>query len=276
MPEEIGKYYVLVEAGARSGGLSTVRRAIDTRDGSAVAVKFVSGSTDELTRKVFDREVKTLRALDHPNIVRYRDAGIDDTGTYYLILDWVDRNLKDLLEGGPWESWDGLYRDFAQPLVNGLAYAHLTQIEHRYIKPQNVLISDTGAPLLADFGIAKIRGEEHESELTVAGFRSGPYAPPELDAPLPYVRDVYSVGVLLLQCLAAEKIRDFPDVAATLQSVDVPPDARRLLEACVHTDPTERPRNASALAGALAKIGRERASRYQQARNPVWLRLMLP
>ncbi|TNC17496.1 hypothetical protein FHE66_10175 [Georgenia sp. 311] len=273
MPEQIGDHYVLVNTAGRSGGLSTVRRGVDTRDGSSVAVKFVMGPNDELSQKVFDREVRTLRELSHPNIVHYRDAGIDETGSYYLVLDWVDRNLSDLLKGGPWDSWDRLHRDFAQPLVDALAYAHLKQIEHRDIKPQNILIAPTGDPLLADFGIAKIRGQSEDSELTVAGFRSGPYAPPEMDTPIPYVRDVYSVGVVLLQCLSAERIRDFPDVATTLESVSVPPDAKRLLEACVNPDPSQRPRNASELADALASIRRDRAVRRQQARNPVWLRL---
>lgn len=273
MPEQVGDYYILLQAESRSGGLSTVRRGVDTRDGSPVAVKFVVGPTDELSKKVFDREVRTLRELSHPNIVRYRDAGIDETGAYYLVLDWVDRNLSDVLTAGPWDSWDRLHRDFAQPLVDALAYAHLKQIEHRDIKPQNILISSTGAPLLADFGIAKIRGQGEDSELTVAGFRSGPYAPPEMDTPIPYVRDVYSVGVVLLQCLSAERIRDFPDVAKALESVSVPPDARRLLEACVSPDPAQRPKNASELAAAMTAIRRDRVARHQQSRNPVWLRL---
>ena len=273
MQEQIGSHYVLLQTDRRSGGLSTIRRGVDTRDGSSVAVKFVAGPTDELSRKVFEREVKTLRELSHPNIVRYREAGIDDAGTYYLVLDWVDRNLADLLKDGPWDSWDRLYHDIARPLVEGLAYAHLKQIEHRDIKPQNILISPTGSPKLADFGIAKIRGQAEETEFTVAGFRSGPYAPPEMDTPIPYVRDIYSVGVLLIQCLSAEKIRDFPDIAKALDALSVPPDARTILESCVSPDPAERPRNASDLASAFAAIQRARFARHHQVRNPVWLRL---
>jgi serine/threonine protein kinase len=182
--------------------LSTVRKGVDTRDGSQVAVKFVVASSDELTRKVFDRETSALRGLSHPNIVHFRDAGIDETGTFYLVLDWVDRSLADLLKTPPWEGWDDLYETIAKPLLDGLAYAHLKLREHRDIKPSNILIDASGAPLLADFGIAKIRGDEDHSEFTVQNFRSGPYAPPELDGSISYVRDVYSVGVVLLQCLS--------------------------------------------------------------------------
>jgi serine/threonine protein kinase len=170
LPEQVGNHYVLLQGGARSGGLSTVRKGIDTRDGSAVAVKFIVGSTDELSRKVFEREVTTLKALTHPNIVGFRDAGLDETETYYVVLDWVDRNLKDLIGDSPWASWEHLYSKIGSPLIDAVAHAHLKQIEHRDIKPQNILISDSGAPLLADFGIAKIRGEDQDSEMTVAGF----------------------------------------------------------------------------------------------------------
>ena len=131
---------------------------------------------------------------------------------------FVIRNLNDQLANGPWDSWDVVWRDLGRPLLRALAHAHLLQIEHRDIKPSNVLIDGSGAPLLADFGIAKIRGDDQpQSELTVVGFRSGAYAPPEMEAKMPYVRDVYSVGVLLLQCLSKDKILDFPDIAPAFE-----------------------------------------------------------
>lgn len=273
MAEQVGKHFVLLDTDKRSGGLSTVRKGIDTRDGSSIAVKFVVGSSDELARKVFDREVRALRSLSHRNIVRFRDADVDETGTYYLVLDWVDRNLNDLLKDPPWQGWDDLYDAIAKPMVDGLAYAHLQQLEHRDIKPGNILIDASGAPLLADFGIAKIRGDEPPSELTVQHYRSGPYAPPELDAPIPYVRDVYSIGVVLLQCLSNSPIRDFPDVRRALESVNVRPEVRALLEACVNPEPTERPVNGSELADRFERIEQQRIARHEKPRNLLWLDL---
>lgn len=273
MAEQVGKHYVLLNEDKRAGGLSTVRKGIDTRDGSPVAVKFIVGSSDELTRKVFDRETKALRSLNHPNIVRFRDAGVDETHTYFIVLDWQERNLVDLIEGPNWEGWEDLYESVGAPLLDGLAYAHLKQLEHRDIKPANILIGPDGAPLLADFGIAKLRAEHQPSEITVQGFRSGPYAPPEYDAPLPYVRDVYSVGVVLLRCLSEEPIRDFPDVRHALESVNVPPDVRAVLEACVDPEPSERPKNGSDLAAAFQRIARQRVARQERPKNPIWLGL---
>ena len=64
MVEVVGKHYMLVGGGSRSGGLSTVRKGVDDRDGSAVAVKFIVGGTDELSQKVFDREIRALRIYE--------------------------------------------------------------------------------------------------------------------------------------------------------------------------------------------------------------------
>lgn len=273
MVEQIGKYFVLVNEGSRSGGSAIIRSGIDTRDGSKVAVKFVSGRTDELSRKVFERETRALRSLDHPNIVGLRDAGIDETDNYFLVLDWVERNLVDLIKDPPWSNWDELYESIAKPLLDGLAYAHLKQLEHRDIKPANILIDAAGAPLLADFGIAKIGGDGQHSEHTVQYFRSGPYAPPERDAQIAYVRDIYGLGVVLLECMSDSPIRDFPDVKLALESVNVPPDIRSLLEACVHPEATERPSNGSELAAKFDKLARQRIALQEQPRNPILLDL---
>jgi serine/threonine protein kinase len=274
VPDVIGDHYMLLKVERRGGTFSVVRKAIDDRDGSFVAVKLLSGQSDDVTRKVFNNEAKTLQNLSHPNIVRCRTAGIDATDTYFLVLDWVERNLDDVLkESGPWESWDRLATDVALPLVDALAYTHLKQFEHRDIKPQNVLISDTGVPMLADFGIAKIRGEEQTTAQTVAAWHSKPYAPPELNADIRYVRDVYSMGVLLIQCMTKEQLKDLTGVERALESIPVPPDVRRLLGACIATQPDDRPKNASDLLGALRAIQQQRQAQQQVARNPVWLRL---
>lgn len=273
MVDIVGKHYVLVAGDGRSGGLSTVRKGFDSRDGSAVAIKFVAGPNDVLSEKVFEREISALRSLTHPNIVRFRDAGIDETGTRFVVLDWVDRGLKDLLKDPPWSNWGELYRTIAKPLLNALEYAHLKQYEHRDIKPGNILIDSAAAPLLADFGIAKLRTDESDNEHTVQNFRSGPYAPPELEDALPYVRDVYSMGVVLLQCLSESQIRDYQDVNRALESVQVPEDIREVLGRCVSRDPTDRPANAGVLALELESLVKRGVAAHQRPRNQVWLQL---
>lgn len=275
MADEVGGFFTLLDVEIRSGGFGVVRKAIDRRDGTFVAVKFITGKSDELSRKVFERERRGLQGLSHQHIVPFRDSGVDETGTYYLVLDWVDKNLDEVLEeNGPWQSWDQLCKDIALPLIDALAYAHLKQIEHRDIKPKNVLVSAAGAPMLADFGIAKIRGDDEETINTVAGWHSPPYAPPELNADVRYVRDVYAIGVLLLQCLTPDRLKSFADVDKAVESVSVPPEIRRILAACVAADPAERPRNASDLLASIVAAQKRRVGLAAQASaTPVWLRL---
>lgn len=98
MPDVIADHYMLLKVERRGGTFSVVRKAIDERDGSFVAVKLLSGQSDDVTRRVFNNEAKTLRSLSHPNIVRCRWTGMDDTDTYVLVLDWVERNLDDVLK----------------------------------------------------------------------------------------------------------------------------------------------------------------------------------
>lgn len=272
MPEQVGQHFFLVGDEHRVGGLSHIRKAVDIRDASQVAVKFIDGNSDELTRKVFERETQALRKLSHPNIVRFRDSGIDEVGRYFVVLDWVDRTLLDLLKDPPWSNWGEFYRSLVAPLLDGLAYAHLHRVQHRDIKPANILIANSGVPLLADFGIAKQQNDEFTG-LTVQNFRSGPYAPPEQEATLPYVRDVYGIGVVVLQCLCDAPIKDFPDIQRALEAIRVPAEIRNLLEACVNPEPTERPANGRVLADEFRQLVRNGIADVQKPLNAVWLDL---
>ncbi|SEF24750.1 Protein kinase domain-containing protein [Amycolatopsis pretoriensis] len=264
--------YVLVDEPPRTGGLSTVYKAYDVVEQSNVAVKFVSHDDEDLTRVAFTREMEGLRSLRHENIIRLRSAGVDDErGDFYLALDWVDRSLNDVLANGPY-SWETLAQDVAGPLSEALAFAHLKEIEHRDIKPKNVLVTTDGVPLLADFGIAKIHREE-DSDFTMKAWGSGPYVPPERDGSVRYVRDVYSMGVLLTQALHSARIEGFEDIAPAIQAVNVPPEVRDLLERCTDTDYTRRPVNGAVLRDELKSFLRARPPRPIADRPLIWLKL---
>ena len=81
------------------------------------------------------------------------------------------------------------------------------------------------------------------------------------------------MGVLLIQCMTKEQLKDLAGVERALESIPVPPDVRRLLGACIATQPDDRPKNASDLLGALKAIQQRRQAQQQVARNPIWLRL---
>lgn len=272
MPETIGNYYLLLETPARLGGHAVVRKAIDFRDGSEVAVKFMASPTDDLDQRIFDRECRALKDLDHPNVVTFRDSGRDDTGRLYIVLDWVEQTLSKLLAEPPWTTWLELYEQIIGPISDALAYAHLRGREHRDIKPGNIMVHQSGAPLLADFGISKVRDESIDAEPTLRQFGSGAYAPPERNGAVPYVRDVYSIGILMLDCLSKSRLRDFSDVKPALESVDVPPDVLDLITRCVSPDASERPSNGSELALQLRILAAADGESKTQS-LPVWIDL---
>jgi serine/threonine protein kinase len=266
------RYFLLNLGAPEPGGTSYIRKAVDREDGSHVAVKFVKHNDDRITRIVFDREVRGLRSLSHPNIVKLRDAGQEDE-IFYLVLDWVDESLHDILtRHGPYE-WGELADKVAMPLASALSHAHLMQVEHRDIKPRNVLVTKSGVPLLADFGIAKIRSTLDSSGETVHDMHSAPYSPPELDEGIAWVRDVYSMGVLLIQAMHPERLRHVRDIQSALDSISVPPDIRRLLSLCVDLDPAVRPSNGSVLAQELETALNRDRGRVSARRNVAWMEL---
>ncbi|MFE0030225.1 serine/threonine-protein kinase [[Kitasatospora] papulosa] len=273
----INERFLLLPEAPRPGGLSEVRKAVDlTRSsGDYAAVKLLKQRDDEVIQVFLERETKSLKSLDHPHIVRMLDSGFDaELGRYFIALEWVDRSLKDEMAEARPIGWPGFFAQTGKPLVAALAHAHAHEIEHRDLKPGNVLLTEDGTPKLADFGIAKIRSKAVDpTDETVADFRSSLYSPPEQEDTIPYVRDVYSYGVLALQVLSGGKANDYADLSEVLADLDLDSEVRAVLQSCVDFDPKKRPANAAVLEQRL--LNAERAQDNRQARrvNAGWLKL---
>jgi serine/threonine protein kinase len=252
MHDVVGGRYVLQTGGPEipQGNQSVVRRGVDMTTLEPVAVKFVQARRDEYTERMFERETGALERLKHPNIVGLRDFGVDESGTFYLVLDWVDSSLQQKLLDPFWNDWAGLYPDVLRPIVSAVAYAHRKDTEHRDIKPANILIDAELRPLVADFGIATLRASGMPSTQTVQRFASKPYAPPE-EPRKPFVRDVFSLGVLAIQCVTPTTISDYDQIGPALNAANVPDGVRDILRRCVDFDPELRPTSAAELEGLL-------------------------
>ncbi len=265
--------FVLLPEPSRRGGQSVVHKAKDKQTGEFVAVKIISAQTDALVQKFFDREMASLGRLQHPNIVRLIAHGTEaGSQRLFLVLEWVEETLAGLLDNGRVYKFDTYVREIGVPLLRALAYAHSKQVEHRDIKPGNILIRPDGTAVLADFGVAKL-WDAANTELTVNAFRSGMYAPPELDGDRLYVRDVYSVGVVTLRCLQNEPIRTRYDIQTALDAAPVPPAMRDLLSACLANNPDERPANAILLYQEFIALGRSVRADNLAKTNIIWLAL---
>jgi serine/threonine protein kinase len=242
---------------AKQGGFATVYRGVDlgVTPPREVAVKILDGASveDPLIHTFFDREVQSLLTLEHANIVTLIDAGIDEgEHQFYLVLEWIERNLKEWCTDNPSPPWEDFLIDIGLPLSEALAFAHERQIIHRDLKPANVLLTPDNVPKLADFGIAKIKSDLTDSPLTTVDFVSRPFAPPEIDST--FSRDVFGFGVLILSVLGKTPVRDYPDIERALDALDVAPSLVELLSRCVSLTPEPRPKNAVVLHEELRSL----------------------
>lgn len=241
-----GKFLIAVGEKARGGGYSVVKKAFNISSGEAVAVKFVTGAADEILKKVFEREESLLRRSKHPNIIRFIDSGIDESETPFIVLAWAERTVADLLVDPVAPDWKTFVTEVLTPVADALSYLHAQAIEHRDVKPINLLADDEGRPLVADFGIAKLQRVAQDTSLTLANLGSQLWAPPEYASAAPYLRDVFALGVLLIYGMTAPAQRptEFYQLEPALSKLELPVELRDLIAASVDVSPSARPKNA--------------------------------
>jgi eukaryotic-like serine/threonine-protein kinase len=242
--DTIGPYRLISELG--SGGMGAVWLA-ERADGQfkrKVALKlprlaWVKGLADRMAR---ERDI--LAKLEHPNIARLYDAGLDAMGRPYLALEYV--------EGQPIDVYcreRGLGVKDRLPLLlqvcSAVAYAHSRLVVHRDLKPSNILVTADGQVRLLDFGIAKLMEGDSaaETQLTQLAGRALTldYASPEQikGEPIGTASDVFSLGVVAYELLTgARPYKLKRGSAAELEEAIATADPLRASEAA--TDPLFR------------------------------------
>jgi serine/threonine protein kinase len=229
----LGRYHILEQLG--EGGMATVYKAYDTRLEREVAVKIIrrevfgSAMMDRVLKR-FDREAKTLAKMTHANIVSVIDYG-DYEGAPYLVLVYLPgKTLKSRL-GAPMP-YAGAAR-LLKPIADALDYAHQHGIVHRDVKPGNILFTESGTPMLTDFGITKILEDEDGQTLTGTGIGVGT---PEYMAPeqaqgreVDGRADVYALGVVFYELVTGRKpyTADTPMAVIIKQATDPLPRPRQ-------------------------------------------------
>ena len=150
----IGQYPILEKIG--KGGSGTVYRCQDPITGQPLAIKVLCGEvvSDPKLRMRFAQECQVSRALNHPNIVRVLDFGLDGSKPY-LVMEFVDgESLGQRLERDGRIPETEAVRLITQ-VGQALHWAHQRRLIHRDVKPDNILITATGKAKLTDLGLVK-------------------------------------------------------------------------------------------------------------------------
>lgn len=213
------------------GGMSRVWRALDQNTGKNVAVKVLREeySEDESFIRRFDREAQAASRMSHPNIVNLLDVGVEEDGTRYLVMEYVQgKTLKRFIQ----ESGALRPEIAAQIIIRVLAalqHAHQNGVVHRDIKPQNILIDKEGTVKVADFGIARMANAQTVNQTDESVMGSVYYFSPEQarGAAVDARSDIYSVGVVFYEMLTGKVpfTGDSPVAIAMqhLQTAPIPP-----------------------------------------------------
>jgi serine/threonine-protein kinase len=215
-----GRYELVRELGR--GGAGTIYLANDRELGHVVALK-VYGRRGRADRERLLKEARMAASLQHPSVIRILDV---DLGLYAIAMELIEHgSIRARLSQGrvprerlaPW----------MKSAVEALRYVHSRGIVHCDLKPSNMLLRNVDCVVLTDFGIAKKIGEAHsgQAEGTIA------YMSPEQRAgasPHPAM-DVHALGATLREL-------------STHLDGTPPASLVEIAEACLRTDPTQRPR----------------------------------
>lgn len=240
------------------GGIARVFRAENTVSGESVALK-IPVHFNETAGKCFMKEIKAWEDLNHENIVNIHEVNI--LPVPYLEMEYIGQSLADVEK--PLSPGDAAR--IVRGIGEGLAYAHSQGIIHRDIKPQNILMTETGIPKITDWGMSKVMGAYLPH--TITGF-SLSYAAPEQISPDRFGdtdqrTDIYQLGVVFYELLTGELPfggEDISQVTRRIISEKAPlpsgrvPDASPLdaiVERCLEKEKDQRFQRAEDLIAAV-------------------------
>ena len=223
------------------GGMGSVYLA-ERADGfeQTVAIKFLlEGLHSPESQARFRLERQVLASLQHPNIVTLLDGGITDEGIPYLVMDYVDGLPIDRYCEEHALPLEARLRIFAK-VLGAVAYAHRQLILHCDLKPANILVNQSGEPMLLDFGVTKLLEPallgvtESATRTTLRPFTPEFASPEQLrNAPLGVAADTYAAGLILYLLVTGahpfEDLRPHPValLRASLDEMPQPPTQRK-------------------------------------------------
>ncbi|MEZ4299207.1 MAG: protein kinase [Polyangiaceae bacterium] len=259
-----------IERLAKSGGMGEVYLARDRSDGAPVAVKMLSGCSEQ-AETYFAREARILADLRHPAVVEYRAHGRTPTGSLWLAMEWLDGvDLEEHVRGAALTVRESLA--LVRRAADALGAAHERGIVHRDIKPSNLFLveGDIERAKLLDFGIARSREATRPATRTGMLLGTPGYMAPEQtlgSKDLTPAADVFALGCVLYECLTGQAAFSGEHMMVVLAKIilgqtprvravrpAVPASLDDLVASMLAKDPTERPKDGKHVAAAIRAI----------------------
>lgn len=252
-----GRYELHGELGR--GGMAVVYRGRDSILGREVALKFLSESlsANNDMQELFQREARSVAALNHPNIITIHDVGVLE-GRAFICMEYVEgRSLESLMSQTPGLTIVESLRAVKQ-VLDGLGYAHSRKIIHRDIKPANIMRSASGLVKLMDFGLAKSLDSAQQASV-IAGTPQFMALEQLRGDHVDHRADLFAIGVTLYELLSGRAPyegldRSKPPVEISEHVPAVPSVLAETIMSSLSNDPNKRPQTAADLAAPLIHV----------------------
>jgi tetratricopeptide (TPR) repeat protein len=258
------------------GGMGVVYRARQHGLDRDVALKLLAAgpwASNEFVER-FRREARSAARMQHPNIVEIYEFGHRDGLNYFSMRIVAGHSLAQRLRsGGPLPARDAA--QLLRTLAEAMDYAHRLGVLHLDLKPANILLTETGTPLIADFGLARRIDAGHEGGAQEISGTPSYMAPEQAQLqwhPLSASTDIYGLGAILYETLTGRPPFAASNDQATLHSVvsdaprpphawrtDVPADLEAICLRCLEKEPSARYASARDLAEDLGRFLDNRA-----------------
>lgn len=239
------------------GGMGAVYKAVQKSLNRTVAVKLLPRvhRNKESFAERFKREAHALAQLNHPHIIAVHDFGETPDGQMYYAMEFVSgMDLQHLLKRAPPEPRQIL--KIITQVCEALQFAHEHGIVHRDIKPANILVDERGNVKVADFGLAKVMGQQI-GDYTATGMTIGTpdyIAPEALDQSrsIDHRADIYSLGVMIYELFTGHVPKGVWEPPSIRSGADKGIDA--VVSKAMQNNPEKRYQHVSDMTQVLEKL----------------------
>ena len=251
-----GRYEIDGFGGEGSQGATFT--GVDRKTGARVALKLfdLGKAKDWKSLELFDREVATLKRLNHPGVQKFLDVLTDDdTGARALVMTWVAGDSLGAVLAKERSVPEKRLWSLLVDTANVLAHVHGEGVVHRDLKPDNLILKPDGTVAIVDFGgVGAFRASAGSTVVGTFGFM----APEQLYGAQTPATDLYALGATVLTLATGKNPEDQPrdglavDVDAAAPFLSDP--LRALIAKLLSPDPKDRPKDAAALLVELKAI----------------------